>query len=300
MCFKYAELLGPPIVRAAYSDRTAWLLAEMSRFAYWKFEGNDDEKNKLKTAVAKAGFDLLATFNEKGTQAFLVKREKDKIAVLAFRGTEQNELDNILTNLDARFYKNEDGAKSHKGFQEAFKIVEAEIRKECKKIKDCALYVSGHSLGGALALIATKALNSDNLAACYTYGSPKVGNAEFGDSIKAPIYRVVNALDVVPTLPFTRILDGLHFLFRILKIKRIQDLVQKFRGYAHHGDLRFLTDCAGSYDEVRVINNYSEVKRSIRLFIASKRDRGIGVKCHSLDEYCEKLAQYALKRNEIS
>ena len=41
--FKVNELLtkNPPIRRAAYSDRTAWLLAEMSQLAYVKFEQNE-------------------------------------------------------------------------------------------------------------------------------------------------------------------------------------------------------------------------------------------------------------------
>ena len=111
MCFKYTELLNPPIARAAYSDRTAWLLAEMSRIAYGKFEESEEELQKLKTALNKAEFELVTTFNEKGTQAFLAKREKDKMAVLAFRGTEQDKIDDIITDLDARFYKKVDGSK---------------------------------------------------------------------------------------------------------------------------------------------------------------------------------------------
>ena len=39
MPFDQKELLQPPVGRAAYSDRTAWLMAEMSRLAYLKFEG---------------------------------------------------------------------------------------------------------------------------------------------------------------------------------------------------------------------------------------------------------------------
>jgi len=36
------DLLNIPTRRAAYSDRTAWLMAEMARLAYLKFEGDDD------------------------------------------------------------------------------------------------------------------------------------------------------------------------------------------------------------------------------------------------------------------
>ena len=40
------ELLKPPVGRAAYSDRIAWLMAEMSRLAYLKFEGHSSGERK--------------------------------------------------------------------------------------------------------------------------------------------------------------------------------------------------------------------------------------------------------------
>ena len=54
---------------------------------------------------------------------------------------------------------------------------------------------------GALAIIAAKRLERDTLAACYTFGSPRVGNLEFAEEIRAPIYRVVDAADGVPRVP---------------------------------------------------------------------------------------------------
>ena len=53
-------------------------------------------------------------------------------------------------------------------------------------------YITGHSLGGALAQIASAALSRDNLAACYTFGSPRVGTAGFDEQVKCPHYRVIN------------------------------------------------------------------------------------------------------------
>ena len=62
-------------------------------------------------------------------------------------------------------------------------------------------YITGHSLGGALAQIASAALNRDNLAACYTFGSPPVGTAGLDEQVKCPHYRVINNWDLVPGLP---------------------------------------------------------------------------------------------------
>ena len=39
------------------------------------------------------------------------------------------------------------------------------------------------------------------LAACYTFGAPRVGNKGFSSSLQTPVYRVVNPLDTVPLVP---------------------------------------------------------------------------------------------------
>ena len=48
--FTEAELLTPPLVRPAYSDRMAYVLAEMSDLAYYQFEG---EGGFIEDAVCK-------------------------------------------------------------------------------------------------------------------------------------------------------------------------------------------------------------------------------------------------------
>ena len=59
--FEYEELLSPPIKRAAYSDRTAWLMAKMSKLAYLPFENDDAE---LKAALSEANFELIKWFSK--------------------------------------------------------------------------------------------------------------------------------------------------------------------------------------------------------------------------------------------
>ena len=49
------------------------------------------------------------------------------------------------------------------------------------------LYIAGHSLGGALAQIAAASLSEmDNLAACYTFGSPRVATLGFDTPGEVP------------------------------------------------------------------------------------------------------------------
>ena len=66
------------------------------------------------------------------------------------------------------------------------------------------LYITGHSLGGALAVIASIRITPpDRIAACYTYGCPRVGDAEFTNQLwKIPVYRQVHSSDIVPRVPF--------------------------------------------------------------------------------------------------
>src|SRR5215203_4725643 len=80
--FKGADrLLCPPIVRAAYSDRMAWVLASMSHLAYDHFEDPRDSqklRRLLTTKLAGGGFKLIKTFNDKetDTQAFIAQNDQ--------------------------------------------------------------------------------------------------------------------------------------------------------------------------------------------------------------------------------
>lgn len=270
------ELMGLPTARAAYSDRTAWMMSEMSELAYLLFE-KPDGRSALKEALGKAGFELAETFNKKDTQAFLAIREADKAAVLAFRGAEATKWRDLKSDLDARFYKSESGARIYRGFAKAYEQVGEQVNRAAEALpKGHALYVTGHSLGGALATIAARALEAtmrDALAACYTFGSPRVGGAEFGYEIRCPVYRIVNAADGVPRVPFG------------------------FMGYRHVGDLRYLTACGPDFRALRVIPNLPMSLRGYRL-VRRCLARGWSVlaKDHSISQYSGKLKHYAQQR----
>lgn len=76
-----------------------------------------------------------------------------------------------------------------------------------------ALYITGHSLGGALAVITAAIMYQDpdaqpiwrRLRSIYTYGQPMVGSAAFADGFKDAIgrrlFRHVYGRDLVPGLP---------------------------------------------------------------------------------------------------
>ncbi|HZT49279.1 MAG TPA: lipase family protein [Hyphomicrobiaceae bacterium] len=196
-----------PSRRAAYSDRTAALLAKMAMLAYIDFE--DDEKRKILEGMLEHGrVKLVETIAIGETEAMVA--ETDKFVVVAFRGTASRS--DIRTDIQARLNVARvavDGrpVRVHSGFYCAFRKVEARLR-DLLLAQDPAkaIYLTGHSLGGALALVAAAAFGGndrlgDRIAAVYTYGAPRVGGRDFPDIVKAPHYRVVNSGDVVPLVP---------------------------------------------------------------------------------------------------
>jgi len=148
------NLPEPPVVRAAYSDRMAWIMANMVQLAYIKFEEDDVETERLDYALRSGGFNLIRTFSTKGTQAFLAKN--DEYAVLSFRGTQPDKWEDIKTDANAIKKKTVSG-KVHLGFKNAFDDIKDIIIHELRlNIGDSMpIYITGHSLGAALATIAS-------------------------------------------------------------------------------------------------------------------------------------------------
>lgn len=255
---------------------------------------------RLNNSLADARFELVQTFNNGGTQAFLAKRDEDKMAVLAFRGTEMNYRD-IKTDLKVRFYRR-NGEKIHDGFLKAFRYVEQAIRTALDELNGYKVYITGHSLGGAIAIITAKELSADYVAACYTFGSPRVGNTEFGYSIKVPIYRVINDVDVVPRVPLSWSIDFLIFLVKwtLAPIPKVRDpllgLLQQFQGYRHHGDMRYLTLCKKDFSDLQLIANPPFFDRAYWWLRRHWNNFKAGFHDHAIAKYCEKLEAYALKR----
>ena len=115
---------------------------------------------------------------------------------MVFRGTA--DIRNWITNISATTTKVPGYGKVHRGFWSAVNTLSDAMELELAAV-DTGIYYAGHSLGGALAiLMSIKTMP----CAIYTLGSPRVGNGDFAESARAfPIYRLVNHLDVVPTLP---------------------------------------------------------------------------------------------------
>ena len=166
----------------------------------------------LRAVLAAGGFQLVGALSDAGTdtQGFVaVRRVGDAMdmGVVSFRGTENEQdwktnLRYSLTPVDSpQAGGSEWAGKVHQGFLAAFRSVRDQVDRYLPWAEGLPIFITGHSLGGALATLGAAYLSGWGLAACYTFGAPRVGDMGFSRSLRTPIYRVVNPGDPVPLVP---------------------------------------------------------------------------------------------------
>ncbi len=71
--------------------------------------------------------------------------------------------------------------------------------------RNASIYITGHSLGGALAALSAPDIKQvyGNISALYTYGEPRVGNDHFAAYYLSVVAsnRIVHYADLVPHVP---------------------------------------------------------------------------------------------------
>ncbi len=361
--FTAKELLAPPTERAAFSDRQAYVCAELSKLAYFRFEGGhsldqamevaralfkDDNRLKafeeqlkliltgapgsepdgervLRAILEGAGFEFVAAFSKEGTQGFICTRDtplgsgtQKKIAFLVFRGTEPSEFADIKADLRARLRAitlGQETLEIHSGFLEAFQLVQEDIESTLKATKYDQLILTGHSLGGALAMVATRILASDCTGACYTFGAPPIGPIELQNTLKTPVYEIVNEVDIVPRLPNPWMMTAFVILLRLLRLlaksvtvlnsllakgswdEKLEAFIEAMTRYRHPGYVSYLV---GSGAEARLRFNVDGFDR-LKWWTRMMWKRGFTgfpdmVHDHSIDLYIAKLTVHARNR----
>lgn len=128
----------------------------------------------------------------------------DTHAVLAFRGTDPITLPNWVTDAVVKLVVREEYVgRVHHGFSAALKRTWGKICPLVDAVGDRPLFITGHSLGGALAVLSACRLARAGRppVATYTFGAPRVGDPDFCAGYDLPTYRVVNRLDLIPEIP---------------------------------------------------------------------------------------------------
>ncbi|MDX5627137.1 MULTISPECIES: lipase family protein [unclassified Brenneria] len=198
-------------------------------------------------------FDTSEGDSPKGeTQLFIITNSTQLIVI--WRGTETDKLADFVTDGTCRPISCDSiipGGTAHKGFLDAFELAKKRFSKEFVSVKDDGasedLFICGHSLGGALALLHAAELKN-NTPLLYTYGMPRTFTAETIlklDNITH--FRHVNDSDTITSVPPEYELDnylydklgplGILLGFR----KTINQIIIQASGYKygnpfwHHG-----------------------------------------------------------------
>jgi predicted lipase len=174
--------------------------------------------------------------------AYVIQSEDGKVVILAYRGTEPANFINWLTDVDlspdkvkftfnnqdklydihAGFYRNF-RSTSYRVFEalelarQGFSVIEPPAGEAPKKLEHRmkALYVTGHSLGAAMAAVMGIAIQNerlgynfrDALRAVYTFGQPMIGSKELADVcaddkfISEKLIRIIYQKDPIPHVP---------------------------------------------------------------------------------------------------
>ncbi|MCL2706146.1 MAG: lipase family protein [Spirochaetaceae bacterium] len=206
-----------------FSLVNACFLAEASFLAY-------SHPSFIKYAFYYAGFDDFKMFIGKNVaRCFAVL--KGNCLVVVFRGTEFKlpfSIPGFIADFKIKMSPEKNRGLVHSGFQAVLdEIWEGEgmlceyLSKQKKEKPLLRIFFAGHSLGAALSLLAASRFPYVNCV--YTFGSPRVGNKEFTNSIKANVFRIVHNHDIVTELPPEK--------FLILKTED---------EYSHIGELIFI------------------------------------------------------------
>jgi triacylglycerol lipase len=181
---------------ASFNRANALYLAHASSIAYNRAPGAADrERLGLTDAVA---------FLNKVTRTRGFLGVCDTHAVLAFRGTDPVTLPNWLTDFVVKLVEHEEyDGRVHYGFSSALKRTWDKIAAILEQVQDKPLFLTGHSMGGALAVLTACRLAKIGRppVATYTFGAPRIGDIAFCEGYALPTYRVVNRLDLVPEMP---------------------------------------------------------------------------------------------------
>ena len=238
------------------------LFAKLAEIAYCS---EDEARSQAKSL----GFTTTEFYNRDGAQAYRFMNKHD--LVIACRGTQPTELNDIKADLNAVPVVAETISRVHKGFKkevdELWPMVLEDIQRTVNQKKK--VWFCGHSLGAAMATImASRCHLYEGIAPVqelYTYGSPRVGWPKYCDSLTVTHHRWVNNNDIVTRVPLT------------------------IMGYRHHGEEHYMN----AYGNVRRVTGWQRFKDRMRgMWMGLKRGKIDNFGDHDIGLYIANLEMY--------
>ena len=251
------------ISKMNFADRSL-LFAKLSSIAY------NDKIKEVKKQVKELGFTTVEFYNRDGAQAYRFQNKED--LVIACRGTQPTEFNDIKADLKAVPVVAETVSRVHQGFKQEVDdlwpmIVEDITRKQNL---DKKLWFCGHSLGAAMTTImASRCFHDIDLndpIETYTYGSPRVGWPTYVKSLGMTHHRWVNNNDIVTSVPLW------------------------IMGYRHHGEEHYMN----AFGNVRKSTGWQRFKDRMRgMWMGLKQGSIDNFSDHGMNFYIANLEMYA-------
>jgi hypothetical protein len=193
----FVTLLAAPY--GARAQQIEWeLLYRTAQLANLSYDGTSEIMGE---AMARQSKVFVGTPGNTDVQYFIGYNDRKKVQLIAVRGTDNDT--NWDLDRDTRGITDpKTGIMLHAGFKRAADAIYADVKPRLKP--GYTTYLTGHSLGGAVAAILGVYLRHDGVKVdrIITFGQPKFTNAAgaraFAD---LPLLRVINQNDVVPLLP---------------------------------------------------------------------------------------------------
>lgn len=188
-----------------FNKKLSLYLLEVCRLTSYQYDNNGE-------FPIPNGFRLVKSFTAMSIQkkewfGFII--ESSNSVIIAFRGT-RSDPDWVA---DAEVYQNpypylEQSGEVHHGFLSIYSSCRDEIFKAYHTIpKHKTLYITGHSLGAALATLHALDVTANTpfkQTIMYNYGSPRVGGPAFAKTYHQYVphsIRFVNIHDLIPKVP---------------------------------------------------------------------------------------------------
>lgn len=158
---------------------------------------------EAETKYRTLGFKQVKTFVDASMIGYVVAA--DDVAVIAFRGTDDRP--DWLVNLSRGTLDTPHGA-IHRGFYSAYRPLKPQILALLDQTEAKHVWITGHSLGGALAVVCAYDLidkEQRSLDGLVTFGQPMVAREQLANHLDVVLLgryaRYVNEADVVPRIP---------------------------------------------------------------------------------------------------
>jgi len=277
-----------PIATTEYLWNNAYWMARFSELAYKrKTKQNpapDEQKILDELKKEGTGFRDVLAFNAESSQGVVIVHED--FVVAAMRGTD--EVGDWLDNLQA-WPAESDFGLVHAGFKRALDDIWKPMKSALRKTRsrtakstdgrsyryNVPLWLTGHSLGGAMVTLAASHLvwADEPFYGVYTYGQPRVGDRDFARKFnveaKTKSFRFQNNNDLVTRVP------------------------ARAMGYSHVGTFVYISE-GGELS--RDMGWWYRFLDSVQGAVSDLLEIGIdGVKDHGIERYRKAIADWGDK-----